>query len=81
METSSNNHCHERVFVSWKRTDITQNSNNTFYYKRFSISKNISKESMGRFRIQLLLKTIFGAHDITYLKIDDIVTRQLNGQW
>ena len=30
IETSSNNHFHERVFVSWERTDIIQFSNITF---------------------------------------------------
>ena len=56
IETSSNNHGHERVFVSWERTDIIQISNITFYYNRFSILTNESKKSMGRFRIQLLLE-------------------------
>ena len=56
IETSSNNHGHERVFVSWERTDIIQISNITFYYNRFSILTNDSKKSMGRFRIQLLLE-------------------------
>ena len=56
IETSSNNHSHERVFVSWERTDIIQISNITFYYNRFSILTNNSKKSMGRFRIQLLLE-------------------------
>ena len=55
-ETSSNNHGHERVFVSWERTDIIQTSNKTFYYNRFSILTNNSKKSMSRFRIQLLLE-------------------------
>ena len=40
IETSSNNHGHERVFVSWERTDIIQISNITFYYNRFSILTN-----------------------------------------
>ena len=31
IETSSNNHGHERVFVSWERTDIIQITNITFY--------------------------------------------------
>ena len=31
IETSSNNHGHERVFVSFERTDIIQISNITFY--------------------------------------------------
>ena len=56
IETSSNNHGHERVFGSWERTDIIQISNITFYYNRFSILTNNSKKSMGRFRIQLLLE-------------------------
>ena len=55
IETSSNNHGHERVFVSWERTDLIQISNTTFHYNRFSILKNNSKKSLGRFRIQLLL--------------------------
>ena len=56
IETSSNNHGHKRVFVSWERTDIIQISNITFYYNRFSILTNNSKKSMGRFRIELLLE-------------------------
>ena len=56
IETSSNNHGHERVFVSFERTDIIQSSNITVYYNRFSILTNNSLKSMGRFRIQLLLE-------------------------
>ena len=56
IETSSNNHGHERVFVSFERTDIIQISNITLYYNRFSILTNISLKSMGRFRIQLILE-------------------------
>ena len=56
IETSSNNHGHERVFVSWERTDIIQISNIIFYYNRFSILTKDSKTSMDRFRIQLLLE-------------------------
>ena len=56
IETSSNNHGHERVFVSWERIDIIPISNITFYYNRFSILTNDSLKSMGRFRIQLLLE-------------------------
>ena len=56
IETSSNNHGHEKVFVSWERTDIIQITNITFYYNRFSILTNDSLKSMGRFRIQLLLE-------------------------
>ena len=49
IETSSNNHGHERVFVSWERTDRIQISNITFYYDRFSVLNNDSKKPMGRF--------------------------------
>ena len=56
IETSSNNHGQERVFVSFERTDIIQISNTTFYYNRYSILTNDSLKSMGRFRIQLLLE-------------------------
>ena len=56
IETSSNNHGHERVFVSWEGTDIIQISKITFYYNRFSILSNNSQKSMGRFRIELLLE-------------------------
>ena len=56
IETSSNNHGHERVFVSFERTDIIQISNITFYYNRFSILTNDSLKSMGRFKIEFLLK-------------------------
>ena len=47
IETKSNNHGYEKVFVSWERTDIIQISNITFYYNRFSILTNDSKKSMG----------------------------------
>ena len=47
IETSSNNHGHERVFVSWERTDIIQISNITFYYNRFSILTNNFKKFYG----------------------------------
>ena len=56
IETSSNNYGHERVFVSFERTDIIQITNISFYYNRFSILTNDDKKSMGRFRIQLLLE-------------------------
>ena len=56
IETSSINHNHERVFVSWERTDIIQISNITYSYNRYSILTNAAKKSMGRFRIQLLLE-------------------------
>ena len=54
IEISSNNHGHERLFVSWERTDIIQRSNISFYYNRFPILTNDSLKSMARFRIQLL---------------------------
>ena len=56
VETTSNNHGHERVFVRFERTDIIHVSNITFYYNRYSILTNDSKKAMGRFRIQLLLE-------------------------
>ena len=56
IETSSNNHGHERVFVSFERTDIVQISSFTYYYNRFSILNDEDRKSMGRFRIQLLLE-------------------------
>ena len=56
IETSSNNHGHERAFVSFERTDIIQISNITYHYNRFSILNIEDKKSMGRFRIQLLLE-------------------------
>ena len=56
METSSSNHGHNRVFVSWERTDIIQITNITFYYNRFSILTNDNLKAIGRFRIQLLLE-------------------------
>ena len=54
IETSSKNHGHDRMFVSFERTGIIQISNITFYYIRYSISTNDLKKSMGRFRNQLL---------------------------
>ena len=56
IETSSGNHGHDRLFVSWERTDIIQITNITFYYNRFSILTKHKLKSMGRFRIQLLLE-------------------------
>ena len=55
FETSSINHG-QNVFRSFERTDIIQISNKTFYFNRFSILTDDSLESMGRFRIQLLLE-------------------------
>ena len=55
IEMSSGSHG-SNVFVSFERTDIVQITNITFYYNRFSILTDNSLISMGRFRIQLLLK-------------------------
>ena len=56
IETSGDNNGHNRVFVSWERTDIIQITNITLYYSRFSILTNDSMKSLGRFRIQLKLE-------------------------
>ena len=56
IETSSSNHGHNRVFVSWERTDIIKITNITVYYNRFSILTHNNLKAMGRFRIQLLLE-------------------------
>ena len=55
VETNSSNHGHNRVFVSWERTDIIQFTTITFYYNRFSIVTNNNLKAMGRFRFQLSL--------------------------
>ena len=55
IETSSSNHGHNSVFVSWERTDIIQITNITFYYNTFSILTNSKLKAMGRLRIQLSL--------------------------
>ena len=47
IETSSNNHGLERVFVSFERTDIIQISNITFCSNRFSILTNDSQKIKG----------------------------------
>ena len=56
IDTSSSNHGHNRVFVSWERTNFVQINNITFFYNRFSILSNDSLKAMGRFRFQLLLE-------------------------
>ena len=56
IETSSNIHGHEKIFVSWERPDKIRISNITFYYNRFSILTSDSLKSTDRFRIQLLLE-------------------------
>ena len=43
IETSSINHGHKRVFVSFERTDIIRITNIKFYYHRFSILTNEDK--------------------------------------
>ena len=53
IETSSGNHGND-VFCSFKRSDIIQITNITFYYNRFSTSDN-NLRGMGRFGIRLLL--------------------------
>ena len=55
IETSSSNHGHNMVFVSWLRTDFIQITNITFYFNSFSILSNNNLKAMGRFRIQLSL--------------------------
>ena len=54
-ETSSNIHGNV-VSVFFERSDIIQISIITFFYNKFSTLTNDSLESMGRFRIQLLLE-------------------------
>ena len=55
IETSSNNHGNN-AFISFKRNDVIQINNITFYYNRFSILTDDHLKSMGRFRIQLKLE-------------------------
>ena len=55
IETSGGNYGSDNIFCSIERTDLIQISNITFYYNRFSISDD-NLRSMGRFRVQLLLK-------------------------
>ena len=56
VETSSNDRGHERVFVSWEKTDIIQISNITYFHNGFSNITNDSLKSMGRFRNELFLE-------------------------
>ena len=56
IETSSNDHGSDKIFVSFERTDIIQITNITFYYNRFSILTNDSIKPIGRFRIHFLLE-------------------------
>ena len=55
IETSGGNYGYNHVFASFERIDVSQITNITFYYNRFSISDS-NLRSMGRFRIQLLLE-------------------------
>ena len=57
LETSSNNQG-DKLFVSFKRIDIIQICNKTFYFIRFSILASDSLKAMSRFGIQLLLEDI-----------------------
>ena len=54
IETSAKNNT-VSACVILERTDNSQINNLSFYYNRFSISTNDSLNSMGKFRIQLLL--------------------------
>ena len=81
VETSSNNHGHERVFVSFERTDIIQIGDITFCFNRFSILTNDSKKPMGRFRIQLLLKDNTRSTRYVIPKMIDIAIHQHKGHW
>ena len=54
IETSGINFGNDKIFVGWEKTDITQITNITNYYKRFSILTHPHLEIMGRLRIQLL---------------------------
>ena len=80
IETSSNNHG-INVFVSFQRTDTIQISNITFFYDRFSDLTNNSLKSMGRFRIQLILKDITWSTRYNIAKNDRYSVLQLNGLW
>ena len=79
IETSSIDHGCERVFVSFERTDKVQMSIITTYYNRFSNLTNDSKASMGRFRIQFLLKITHGVLECIYVKMIDRLIHQLIG--
>ena len=55
IETMSKNHGNN-FFINFERTVFIQISDKPFYNNRFSILTNDSLESMGRFRIQLMLE-------------------------
>ena len=69
IETSGGNYGTDNIFCSIERTDIIQISNITFYYNRFSISDD-NLRSMGRFRVQLLLKNNIWTTQYTINKND-----------
>ena len=52
IETTGANSGDDKIFVSWERVDIIQITNITFYYNRYTAHN----PSMGRFKIELLLK-------------------------
>ena len=54
FETSTGNSGVESVFLSFKRTDIAQITNILFYHNEF-YSAESKLQSIGRFRIQLLI--------------------------
>ena len=68
IETSSANQVHERIFVSWERTNILKITNIKFY--RFSILTDDSLKSMGRFTKQLLLEDNTWSTQYTIAKTD-----------
>ena len=70
IETTHNNHGHNKIFVSWERTDIIQINNINFYYNGNSILTDNSIKTAGRFRIQKLLKDISWNTQYTIAKND-----------
>ena len=56
IETSSNYHGCDNIFVKFERTDIIKISNFTFYYNRYSKVADDFKKSMGSILIQLLVE-------------------------
>ena len=53
IKTTHDNRAHNKIFVSWERTDIIQIRNISFYYNRFSVLIDNFKTSAGRSRIQI----------------------------
>ena len=58
IETSSNIHGSDNIFVLFERTDIIRSSNITFSYNKFSILTNDFDKPLGTLIIQLLLEDI-----------------------